>query len=82
MWVYRRILKIPWTAFVSNEKVLKRLDRKKILMEMIRQRQMRFFGHVWRMDGFEKMVTSGYIEGKRAQGGQRLMYFIGLNSKF
>ena len=55
-------------------KVLEKIGKDLEVLKIIRQRQMRFFGHIWRQDGIERMVTSGYIEGKRACGGQRLTY--------
>ena len=47
-------------------------------MATIRKRQMRFFGHIWRGNGIEKLATSGYVEGKRARGGQRMTFLRNL----
>ena len=63
---------------MSNEKVLEKIGKQKELISTIRKRQMRFFGHVWRKDGLEKLVTSGFIEGKRARGRQRITYIDSL----
>ena len=37
-------------------------------------RQVKFFGHVMRKEEMENLVTTGYVEGKRAQGRQRETY--------
>ena len=78
MWIYRRLLKIPWTAKVSNVKVLEKMGKEREMIDIIRKRQMKFFGHVWRQKGVEHLVVSGYIEGKRARGRQRLTFLTGL----
>ena len=35
MWIYRRVIKIPWTARISNEEVLKRRNVKRQLIFFI-----------------------------------------------
>lgn len=39
MWVYRRVLKIPWTARGSNENVLRRINQERALLSMIKKRK-------------------------------------------
>ena len=34
-------------------------------------RQVKFFGHVMRKEEMESLVTTDYVEGKRARGRQR-----------
>ena len=78
MWIYRRILKIPWTAKVTNEEVLKRIGREKNLLRQIRTRQMKFFGHITRHNTLEKLVTQGHINGSKSRGRQRHTYLTSL----
>ncbi|XP_030753084.1 uncharacterized protein LOC115880093 [Sitophilus oryzae] len=35
MWIYRRILKIPWTAKIRNEDVLRRINRVHVLSSIL-----------------------------------------------
>lgn len=78
MWLWRRILKIPWTARRTNEDVLRQMGVERELMTTIRRRQMRFLGHVMRRNEMEAVVLAGMVEGRRARGRQREKYMDGL----
>src|ERR1700729_34138 len=78
MWFLRRMLKIPWTARKSNEEVLKEAEEIRRLITLIRKRQSKFVGHVWRRCGMEHILTTGKIEGKRDRGRQREKMLDGL----
>ena len=52
MWFYRRMMKISWTNRVSNEMVLQRAGTERELLKMIRKRQLRYLGHVMRLQQF------------------------------
>jgi len=45
------------------------------MMKRICQRQLALLGHVMRRHGLENLVVTRRIEGERARGHQRLMYF-------
>ena len=47
-------------------------------MATVRERQLRFIGHVMREDDLEKIVITGRIEGTRARGRQRMKYMDSL----
>ena len=49
MWFYRRMLKISWTDRVRNDEVLHRAGTKREIITAIRQRQLRFLGHVMKL---------------------------------
>ena len=53
-----------------------RLGRK--LCVIIRERQIRFCGHVMRRDGSENIITTGMINDKRSRGSQRVTHVDGL----
>ena len=36
MWIYRRVLKIPWTAGISNDEVVRRMNINRQLILMIK----------------------------------------------
>ena len=48
MWLYRRILRIPWIRKETNEEVLNKIQEEKRIMKVIRERQLRFVGHIKR----------------------------------
>ena len=72
MWLYRKMLRISWTERVTNETVLQRAGVDRELMRMIRQRQLRFLGHVMRMRQLESVCVMGKVEGRRGRGRPRV----------
>ena len=78
MWLWRRILKIPWTARRTNAEVLRQMGTERELMMTIRKRQMRFLGHVMRRNEMESVVLTGMVEGRRARGRQREKFMDGM----
>ena len=63
--------KISWTAHVLNEEVLCLMQEQRSLMQVIKQRQANWIGHVLRHDCLLKTVLEGKIEGKRPRGKPR-----------
>ena len=59
MWCYRRMLKIQWMEFVSNEKVLGKVTEGQRILISITLRQVKFSGHIIRENSFEKLVLEG-----------------------
>ena len=78
MWFLRRMLRIPWTARVTNDDCLKQANETRTLYTTIRQRQTAFLGHVMRREALENIVTTGKIEGKRGRGRPREVMLDGL----
>ena len=68
----RRILRISWRDFVTNETVRQRCHQP-VLEEVLRQRRMRWLGHVQRM-GPERLPRRRLAVGKRPPGGQRMRW--------
>lgn len=69
MWVYRRMLRIPWTAHRTNTSILTELNITTRLSTIINQSILRYFGHITRRrEGMERLVVEGKIEGKRTRG--------------
>ncbi|CAH2228736.1 jg26777 [Pararge aegeria aegeria] len=69
MWYWRRLLKIPWTAFRTNNSILKELNIKERLSSTMQLRIFKFFGHISRNEGsIERLVVQGQFEGKRTRG--------------
>ena len=57
----RKILRIKWSDFVSNEEVLRQADAEDIEMTLIKSR-LRWLGHVSRMDDDRPVKTLMYGE--------------------
>ena len=72
MWCYRRMLRISWADRVTNEEVLQRAGAGRELMRVIRQRQLRFLGHVMRQKQLESVCVTGKVEGRRGRGRPRI----------
>ncbi|PZC86449.1 hypothetical protein B5X24_HaOG209168 [Helicoverpa armigera] len=70
MWCWRRMLQIPWTAFRTNESILKLLHVKERLSTIVLKRYLRYFGHIARKppDNIEKSILLGKRQGKRPRG--------------
>ena len=75
MWTYRRMLRIPWTAKVTNERVLNRVNEKRQIMNMIRKRKLSFFGHLVRRENIHRRLQEGYIEGRRPRDRPRISWY-------
>ncbi|GFO13084.1 RNA-directed DNA polymerase from mobile element jockey [Plakobranchus ocellatus] len=67
MWFLRRMLRIPWTAKKTNERVLNEANKRRSLVRTIRKRQATCLGHVMRRGKLEHLVTTGKFEGKKKQ---------------
>ena len=74
MWFLHRMLRIPWTARITNEEVLRRAGTERTLINQIRKRQLNFLGHIIRANGLEKDCLLGRVQGRRARGRQRLKF--------
>lgn len=58
MWVWRRLLRIPWTAHRTNVSILVELNIHKRLSAVAKQKILKYFGHVSRKkdDNLEKLI--------------------------
>lgn len=74
MWVFRRILKIPWTDKKTNAQVLQMIGQERTLWKDIKKRKVRFLGHLLRHQSLQKQLLEGMIKGKRKKGRQRLKW--------
>ena len=71
LWCWRRLLRVPWTARISIQSMLKEISpgcsvERLILMLKLK---LQYFGHVMRrVDSLEKTLMLGKIEGRRGSG--------------
>ena len=65
-------MRIPWTAWRSNQSVLKKISPDFSLEGLILKLKLQYFGHLMRRtNSFEKTLMLGKIEGRRRRGQQR-----------
>ena len=75
LWCWRRLLRIPWTARISNKSVLKEINPEYSLAGLMLKLKLQYFGHVMRRaNSLEKTLMLGKIEGKRRRGRQRMRW--------
>ena len=74
LWCWRRLLRVPWTAWRSNQSILKEISVEYSLEELMMNLKPQSFGHGMRsVDSFEKPLMLGKIEGRR-KGRQRMRW--------
>ena len=67
LWCWRRLLRVPWTARISNYSILKEISPEYSLEGPMLKLQ--YFGHLMqRADSFEKTLMLGKIEGRSRRG--------------
>ena len=69
---YRKILNITYLDRISNTdlhlKISEILGNTDSLMNTIKKRKLKWYGHLTRSNGLSKTILQGTIEGKRKQG--------------
>ena len=78
MWLWRRMMKVPWTARRTNEAVLNMVGEGRQLLRTVRKRQLKFLGHCMRREGLENLALTGMVEGRRGRGRPREKYLDSL----
>ena len=74
LWCCRRLLRVPWTAWRSNQSILKQISPEYSLEGLMLKLKLQYFGHLmWRTDSLEKTLMLGKIEG-RGRGQQRMWW--------
>ena len=73
LWCWGRLLRVPWTAWRSNQSVLKEISPEYSLEGLMLKMKLQYFGHLmWRANSLEKTLMPGKIEGRRRRGWQRM----------
>lgn len=68
IWLFRRMLRTPWTEPFSNNGILEKLWTKKDITLNFRKRHFKVLRHIRRKQGFENLTLTGLIEYKRDRG--------------
>ena len=79
LWCWRRLLRVPWTARISTQSILKEINPGCSLEGLMLKLKLQYFGHLmWRVDSLEKTLMLGGIEGRRRRGRQRMRWLDGI----
>ena len=79
LWCWRRRLRVPWTARMSNQSILKEISSEYSLEGLVLKLKLQYFGHLMqRTDSLEKTLMLGKIEGGRRRGWQTMRWLDGI----
>ena len=66
---WSRLLRIPWTARISNQSILREISPEYSFEGLILKLKLQYFGHLMqRTESFEKTLMLGKIDGRRRRG--------------
>ncbi|CAG9832895.1 unnamed protein product [Diabrotica balteata] len=68
MWLYRRMLRISWTARITNKEVLGKMKKEPEIVFTIKRIKLQYLGHVKRNQHSYSLLQSilqGKVKGKR-----------------
>jgi hypothetical protein len=68
MTTYRKMLRVSWMEFRTNESILEEIQPERRLLEVVKARKLNYFGHMIRADKLPAFICQGYLDGKRARG--------------
>ena len=79
LWCWRRLLRVPWTAWRSNQSILKEISPEYSLEGLMLKLKLQYFGHqMQRTDSSEKTLMLGKMERGRRRGWQRMRWLDGI----
>ena len=74
LWCWRRLLRVPWKTWRSNQSILKEISPEYSLEGLMVKLKLQYFGHLMRrVNSLEKTLILGKIEGRR-RGLQRMRW--------
>ena len=66
LWCWRRLLRVPWTARISNQSILKEIIPEYLSEGLMLKLKLQYFGHLMRTaDSLENTLMLEKIEGRR-----------------
>ena len=79
LWCCRRLLRVPWTARISNQSILKDINPEYSLEVLMLKLNIQYLGHLmWRADSLKKTLMLEKIEVRRRRGWQRMRWLDGI----
>ena len=77
--VLEKTLRVPWTARISNQSILKEISPGCSLEGMMLKLKLQYSGHfIQRVDSLEKTLMLGGIASRRKRGRQRMRWLDGI----
>ena len=74
-------MRVPWTAWRSNQSILKEISPEYLLEGLMLKLKLQYFGHLMRRaDSLEKTLMLGKIEGERRRGQWRMRWLDGITN--
>ena len=75
LWCWRRLLRVPWTARLSNQSISLEYSFQGLMQKL----RLQYFVHLMpRADSLEKTLMLGKIESGRRRGQQRMRWLDGI----
>ena len=79
LWCWRRLLRVLWTARISNQSILKEISPECSLEGLMLKPKLQYFGHpMWRVYSFEKTLVLRKTEGRRRSRRERMGWLDGI----
>ena len=79
LWCWRRLLRVPWTARISNQSILQEINTEYSLEGLMLKLKLLYFGHlIWTANSLEKNTMLGKIEGRKRRRWQRMRWLNGI----
>ena len=76
---WSRPLRVPWTASISNQLILKEINLEHSLEGLMLKLKLQYFSHLmWRTDSFEKTLMLRKIEDRRRREQQSIRWLDGI----
>ena len=79
LWCWRRLLRVPWTAWRSHQSILKEISLEYSLEGVMLKLKLQSLGHLMqRTDSLDKTLMLGKFEGGKRRGQQRMKSLDGI----
>ena len=67
LWCWKKLFRVPWTARIPNQSIIKEINPEYSLGELILKLKIQYFGHLmWIADFLKKTLMLGKFEGMRS----------------
>ena len=77
LWCWRKLLRVPCTARISNQSILKEINPEYSLEGLMLKLNLQYFGHLtWGANSLEKTLMLGKTEGKSRRRWQRIIRWL------